>query len=303
MSQHLPPFASLKAFCAVGQFSGIRRAADNLGVSHAIVSRHLRSLEQNLGVILYDRSLSQLTLAGRGYHARIAAAITELDAASSAVRKKRQESLVIWCSPGLAHQWLPIHLAQYSSRYKTSVIDLRASDFPPDLANNEADGDVRYLSNFPQLSERGISYVELAKPNVVPVASPDCVAKQPRFRGPSDLLTVPLIHEGDDNQWQRWFACQGISVTETPRIAHYGHAHLALAAAKAGQGVALGSYQLCADDIAEGRLVVLSPSDTPFQPAVLGAYVFQALATMWEDSSIVRFRRWLLAEFESQSSN
>jgi LysR family transcriptional regulator, glycine cleavage system transcriptional activator len=303
MSHSLPPFAALKAFNAVGRLNGIRRAADSLGVSHAIVSRHLRMLEQNLGVALFDRSSGQLTTIGRSYHARIASAIAELDTATRATRSKRDEGLVVWCAPGLAHQWLTARLARYTIRQSPSLVDLRAVDALPDFANNEADGDIRYLSDVDAKAERGVRYVELARPNVVPVASPEIAREfSKQFRTASDLLSASLVHEGSDHQWLRWFACQNIDVTSLPRIAQYGHAHLALAAAKAGQGIALGNHYLFAEDIAEGRLVVLAPTNEPLRQAPLGAYVFRAQSNMWTDPLVARFRRWLVTQFKNDSA-
>ncbi len=136
MSRNLPPFAALRAFDAVGRLSGIRRAAEALGISHAIVSRHLRSLEQDLGLSLFDRDLGQLTAAGQAYYLRVSVAISELGAATAAARSKRKESLVVWCAPGLANQWLTAHLAQYIDQHRFSVLDLRASDTPPNFMNN-----------------------------------------------------------------------------------------------------------------------------------------------------------------------
>lgn len=299
MSRFLPPFAALKAFDALGKQSGIRKAAEALGISHAIVSRHLRSLEQDLGLTLYDRQLGQLTSAGAAYHLRISAAITELESATVAARSKRSDSLVVWCAPGLAHQWLTVRLARYSLQKRGSILDLRASDAAPDLSNNQADGDIRYLSDNNTVSDRRIQRVELARPNVVPVASPAWIERRNcPIKTPQDILSADLIHEGDDDQWRRWFACQGIVPDIIPRIAHYGHAQLALTAAKAGQGIALGNSYLCQEDIADGRLVIVEPSVTPLHHAPLGAYVFSALATMWEDAAVARFRRWLVAEFK-----
>ena len=302
MSHHLPPFAALRAFDAVGRHSGIRRAANALGISHAIVSRHLRSIEQDIGKSLFDRASGQLTSAGQAYHRQISAAITELEAATMAARSKRKEALVVWSAPGLAHQWLTAHLSRYASQSRTAVLDLRASDAPPNLIDNQADGDIRYLSDLGAAVGRRLRHVELARPDVVPVASPDWAGKYAsNLETPVDLLSLPLIHEGDDDQWRRWFACQGIDAPMPPRVAHYGHAHLALAAAKAGQGVALGNSYLCSQDISERRLVILATSQEPLKPAPLGAYVFTALSTMWSDPAIARFRKWLVAEFNQDA--
>jgi DNA-binding transcriptional LysR family regulator len=84
----LPPFAVLRAFDRVGRLGGIRKAAHSLQISHAIVSRHMAALETFLGVTLYNRRTGELTEAGRRYHARISAAISDMEAATSAVKER-----------------------------------------------------------------------------------------------------------------------------------------------------------------------------------------------------------------------
>lgn len=48
----LPPFAALRAFEMVGRVGGIRRAASLLAIDHTVVSRHVRALEEWVGVPL-----------------------------------------------------------------------------------------------------------------------------------------------------------------------------------------------------------------------------------------------------------
>ena len=69
---------------------------------------------------------------------------------------------------------------------------------------------------------------------------------------------------------------QSVAVPLDTLMGRYGHAHLALAAA---------------------RLVALRPLEGDFVPVALGAYVFRGHASRWDDPSIVRFRRWLAMEF------
>ena len=66
----LPPLAALRAFEAVGRLGGIRRAAKELTIDHAVVSRHIRSLEAWVGVQLLVRSSTGYTLTEPGelYH-------------------------------------------------------------------------------------------------------------------------------------------------------------------------------------------------------------------------------------------
>ncbi|HZV10484.1 MAG TPA: LysR family transcriptional regulator, partial [Novosphingobium sp.] len=184
-SDRLPPFAALRAFAAVGEVGGIRKAADALSISHAIVSRHISALEAELGMLLLDRRSGQLTEAGQAYHARISAAIGEMEEATRALRASRGGVLTIWCSPGLSLLWLARRLPDFAARAQGAlgrpVIDLRSTDSEPHFERNEADGDIRYLfDNDPATSLRGVRTDELARPPVFPVAAPELLARLPR---------------------------------------------------------------------------------------------------------------------------
>lgn len=301
----LPPFAALRAFEAVGRLGGIRRAADELGVTHAIVSRHLRALEQQLRTTLYDREGRRLTTAGKTYHRRLSKAMTELAAATEAVQAGRAGKLVISCAPGLALHWLTARLHRFNTDHRISMVDLRAEDAPPDLSDGEIDGDIRYLADATPLGKvRDVKMLQLARPSVFPVASPDLAERLGRRIGSAgDLAALPLIEEGGDTEWRLWFAAQGVSAPLDTRIARYGHAQLALAAARAGQGIALGNHYLIAEDLAAGRLIALRSLEHPFVPVALGAYVFRAHVNRWDDRPVARFRRWLTDEFNLDPSD
>ena len=299
MPNPLPPFAALRAFDAVGRTGGIRKAAEALGVSHAIVSRHIAALEETLGAALVARKTGTLTPAGSAYHARISAAIAEIAAATQAARPARGASLTIWCSPGFALHWLTRHLPDFASARQRPMIDLRSTDTEPDLDAGEADGDIRYhYDGAPSRAGRGTMVEELARPPVFPVAAPQMLARllaQP-VATLADLRGLPLIQEASDSEWLMWLRAQGDHSGQlSPRIARYGQSHLALAAARAGQGVALANHFLAAEDLAAGRLVRVIPARQPLKPVALGAYVFRCARARSRDPQIERFRGWLRA--------
>ncbi len=302
MPAHALSFAALRAFEAVGRLRGIRRAAESLGTSHAIVSRHLRSLEQQLGVTLFDRDGSRLTDTGAVFHQRISRALADINDAAKAVRPTGGARLRIVCAQGLALHWLTARLHRLTGpRSAPLMLDLQTSDTAPDFARDDADGEIRYLPN-QALSQPdpGVRRVTLATPLVFPVAAPELAGRlEEGLRSAQDLLHAPLIEERDEAEWTRWFALQGLDSPPVSRVARYAHAHLALAAARAGQGVALANPFLADEDLAAGRLVRLVPRDRPFANACLGAYVFRSGKARWSDPAVTHFRRWLTREFEA----
>ena len=77
MSRKLPPLNALRAFEAAGRHDSFTRAAQELGVNHSAISRHVRGLEHRLGVHLFKdlpRGVA-LTPEGQSYLKRITAAL------------------------------------------------------------------------------------------------------------------------------------------------------------------------------------------------------------------------------------
>ncbi|NYZ14363.1 LysR family transcriptional regulator [Azospirillum sp. RWY-5-1] len=82
----LPPFASLRAFEAVARHRSVRRAAEELGLDHTVVSRHLKTLQAFVDVPRLQTSRQGVTLPPGG----------------ADYQEKRSTSLTVWCMPGFA---------------------------------------------------------------------------------------------------------------------------------------------------------------------------------------------------------
>ncbi|HEV2605599.1 MAG TPA: LysR substrate-binding domain-containing protein [Microvirga sp.] len=77
----------LKSFVAVAEACGFRRAADHLGVEQSALSRRVRSLEDQLGVSLFERNRGgvRLTHAGKRFLDDVRLTLSHLDGAIRAV--------------------------------------------------------------------------------------------------------------------------------------------------------------------------------------------------------------------------
>jgi LysR family glycine cleavage system transcriptional activator len=291
----LPPYVALRAFDAYGRVGGVRRAAQALGVTHAVVSRHLHTLEEWFGLMLIDRENGGMTAAGREYHARVSYALDELGGATDALLRLQGSRLEIWCAPGFAYLWLTARLRTFSTLHPAVALDLRPTDASPAIEHHQADADIRFAAD---TAERPVSaqvrIAEIARPYVFPVASPKLAETfAERVREPADLLGLPLLHEESDVEWRLWFERQGVAQSLRPPAARLWQAHIALGAAREGQGIALTNYYLAAEDLAEGRLVPIGRANPAIRPVKLGAYTLAARAEVWERGNFAKFRQWL----------
>ncbi len=193
-----------------------------------------------------DGGRVNLTEVGARYHGRISAALAELALASSEIQDPEEEkSLLVWCVPGFAAQWVADRLASFEVVLPEFSVELRPTDARANLLAYEADVDIRfYLDDRPpDPGGRGIQYVELARPPIMIVASPAVAEKLGNDITVDDLLDAPLLHEEHDYQWRSWLSLNNIARPIPDRIPGplLWHAHLAIAAARNNRGLALAS--------------------------------------------------------------
>lgn len=123
----------LEVLCSVVELGGVSRAADHLWVAQSVVSGHLRSLQQRLGVrMLYrDGQKMKLTPAGEEVYrwARETLADTRelmrhLDDLSSA----RDGRLTLATSLAVGSYLIPPILAEFGRRWPSAVIAMSVSE-------------------------------------------------------------------------------------------------------------------------------------------------------------------------------
>jgi DNA-binding transcriptional LysR family regulator len=295
----LPPFAALKAFEAVGRLGGIRKAAKTLCLHHAVVSRHMVSLEEWLGVPILQRQgrAGELTDEGARFHERISMALIEIaEATREIMRHGDRERLHVWTNGGLAAKWLRRQFTAFIDTHSGMDVELRPSDTRPDLARHEADVDIRYIGDdySPVAGGKGIRCLELVRPPIFPVASPK-IAMDLNGCQAKDLLTKTTLHEEHDRQWLAWFRANDVETPEQLPGPRLWHAHLAIEAAVEGRGIALASRFLVSEELADRRLIQIEPCDAANREAILGGYVFMAREDRWNATATIRFRDWIEA--------
>src|SRR3712207_3751611 len=107
--RRLPFLNGVKAFEAAARHGSFARAADELHVTPAAVSRMVRLLEERLRLALFERSANRLALtpAGRVYQAgltRIFDSLALLTDEVAALGSRRV--LTVWVGPTFAIRWL-----------------------------------------------------------------------------------------------------------------------------------------------------------------------------------------------------
>lgn len=283
----LPPLVMLRAFEAVARMGSMRKAADDIGVSHTVVSRHVRNLEHWMGqklVAATPRGVA-LTPQGETLFVAVSRAFRIIANTTAELRPAAARSaLRIWCMPGLATRWLTPRLSEIEAAMGAVDISLRAIDRLPDFAAREAD----LMIGFGSFDDLPPGAEQLVLPRMFPVASPAWIARHGAPKTLAELAEAPLIHEESRQQWTDWFDAMGVKLRTELRGPRLWDANLGFDAALAGQGVALVTRLTAGAEIDSGRLVEILASTVR-----LGGYYTLVAPQRAADPVLARFESWL----------
>src|SRR5262245_27397976 len=107
-TQRFPSLLALRAFEAAARRLSFTEAANELHVSQAAVSRHVRGLEKDVGRELFRRlhRAVELTAAGKQLAAELTAGFLRIQQAVESVRGLQTRRLRVSSEPAFAARWL-----------------------------------------------------------------------------------------------------------------------------------------------------------------------------------------------------
>jgi LysR family glycine cleavage system transcriptional activator len=288
-STRLPSLASIRAFEAAARLGNFARAAQELDTTAASVSYHVRRLETQIGVPLFQRHPQhvELTAAGRLVSREATQAFALLRASFVAAADLEASRLSLTTLPTLGTSWLTPRLGRFRARHPEIVFELDLSPDPQDLATGRFDAAIRNGHG----DWSGLQAVELFPSVFMPLCAPALLAAAD-IGDPRALPEVPLL--GRPDWWALWYRALGFD--EAPAPERFGTTlsaeYLDIAAAIAGHGIAIGSPILFRHEIEAGRLV---PAHT--QAASDGRRFWLVYPTVRQNTrKIARFQEWLCEE-------
>ena len=254
----LPPLDLLAAFEAAARHLSFTRAGAERFVTQSAISRQIRALEDELGVALFKRRHRALSLTehGAALQQTCAAVLGQLRTTVAAIRAPaRREVLSLTTTPGFAALWLIPRLPAFTRAHPGIDVRLDASFEQRDLRADGFDLAIRYgrvgaSEGQPMFSEA-----------MQPVCSPKLLRGGPPLKKPADLRFHTLLQvssmsgAGMPLEWAPWLQAAGLSDLEPAATLSFSGYSEAIAAALAGQGVAIGRRPLVDALLRERQLV------------------------------------------------
>jgi len=276
LKRELPPLNALVTFEAAARLRSFTRAAGELNVTQAAVSRQIQRLERQLGTRLFHRGRHRLTLTGAGR--RLQESVSDgLARIASGVRRVRMATaeppVTLSATIAFATYWLMPRIHTFSEHHPDVDVRLLAGDRELDPTSDDVDIAVCYgHADTPPGQRRAL----LGTERVVPVCSPAYREAHPELAGgdPETIGGQSLLHL-DPEHWNRlhgvvidwpvWFDHHGVPLGEGLHGIRLNNYAMLIEAVLAGDGVALGWRPVIDDLLADGRLVAVTDRemDTP----------------------------------------
>jgi DNA-binding transcriptional LysR family regulator len=242
------PVAALRAFEAAARHGQMSSAAQELGVSHGAVSRHVSHLEAFVGAALFEgaRNRPKLTAEGRVFGFALTAAFDQIEDALRIIGRGDGGILDVACLSTFAMRWLIPRLHDFTARHPRYDVRLATDDRHQ---HGRVDAQILVLppgAGLPDNCSR-LFHEKLAL-IVAPALAADDRA---------DLLAHPRLETRTrPDVWREWMRLTGkAGLDDRGGTRVFDHYHMTIEAALNSLGIAIAPWHLVAEDVACGRLI------------------------------------------------
>jgi len=254
---------SMRVFTKVVELGSFARAAQQLEMSNAVVTRYVADLESHLGTRLLNRTTRSLSLtdAGETYLQRCQQILEDVEEAESVVTARSQSlsgTLRIVTPVMFGLYLLPETLARFQAQYPDVVFDILLSDRNLDIVEEGRDVAV-------MLSDLGLGSHLVARPlisaEVILCASPGYLRGRAPLRHAHDLAThrcIAMRAPTSEHEWTLLGPEGEVTVAIHPTLLCSNSA-LAYQAALSDMGIVMMSSYLATHHIESGQLVHVLP--------------------------------------------
>jgi DNA-binding transcriptional LysR family regulator len=263
-------FEAMQAFSRVAELGSFTRAAEELGLSRAMVSTHVRRLEKRFGLRLLNRTTRKvaLTPAGTDYLGHCRRIFAELAAAEETLRRGKEQPtgrLRVDVPGSFGRHILLPALPDFLARYPGIELDLRFNERVVDLAREGVDLAVRAGT----VTDPDIVARRISGSRWITCASPLYLARDGRPQSIDDLADHVLIGSipADATHPRPWQFAEDARPTRELRFRMaVNEAEAVMLAAARGVGITQTMDLLAARELVDGNLVMILAEATRLGP-------------------------------------
>ena len=270
-SARFPPLNAMRAFLAAARHLSFSRAGAELNVTHGAISRQVRSLEEFLGVSLFERQVRKVALTAEGQQLYVETnpAMEQIGAAAQSLMVRAPSRVVrINARPSFMVRWMLPRLPDFVARHPGIEPQLFTTLLPPDKAPEAFDIAIRRsVEGWPP----AVQAQPFLEDELLVVAAPSLLKTRPVTDAKGLARHTLLVCKTRKNDWDDWKAQAGLPRLRPAGRLELDHSHIMLQAAVDGLGFAVTARSLLGTDVMQGRLVCPLPAlRLPLQPLYYG---------------------------------
>ncbi len=288
----LPSTQSLFVFEAAARNLNFKLAAAELNVTQPSISHSIKALERQCKVDLFvrDNRGVSLTEPGRLLYDSVRSSFQRMEQSLKTISSEETQYITVAASTSMAAHWLVPNLPlfqQHNPGIKIKVVTTDR-DIEPD---SQVDMTI-WLR--PRNFERNNSWY-ISDEVVFPVCSPLYSGRAEAIETVADLLNHQLLHSFDPHRprmgWNEWFSRIGLDSAQVAPDLVFNDYQLAVQAALAGEGIALG-WSLTLQPLLR-RNVLVKPLDQQIRTG--NAFFVVANERSSKLDQIIPLVEWILA--------
>ncbi|MCG9682216.1 LysR substrate-binding domain-containing protein [Vibrio sp. Isolate23] len=267
----IPPLNALKAFESAARLQSLTKAADELNVTRAAVSQHVKQLESYLEATLFERrgSKLQLTEDAQYYLPLLTQMFESLSVGTEQLfQRKKRYRLNLSIAQSFCFQWLIPRLEDFRRDHPN--IELKISTSSNAYPNGSKVADIEIINGPKPMGEGDV--IALTKENWVLVAAPRLVVSNSIQTLDELANSEKIATTGYQENWQYWFDYHHFTGRIVEPAIQFDHSLLSIEAAVSGLGILLVKELLVEEHLIQGSLVRISDKIVPSRD---GHYLLQ----------------------------
>ena len=287
----------LRTFCVAARYESFRAAAEELFITASAVSHQIKSLEEELGLQLFDRASRELRLteAGQSLYDDVSPLIEQLNVAIARYKKGAVLSSVrLSLQPFFGSEYFIPRLSEFTDAHPEIDIQVSSSDESAEKLPADADLSIRlFRSPPPDMASNLLFPLRL-----VPAGSP-AFKETLQVQKKKVVSEFPLIvHDTHRKAWKQWAKAAGIELPENSKKTRLDSMIAVVRAAERGIGAALVPVPISDLWFKQGSIVRLFKQELVADVS----YYLVCRKDRTDDPGVKSLRGWILQNFSEKKA-
>ena len=286
----------LRTFCVAARYESFRTAGDELFITASAVSHQIKSLEEELGELLFDRNSRELRLTetGQSLYDDVSPLIEQLDAVVAKYKAGAVSSSIrISVQPFFASEFFVPRLSEFAAEHPQIDIQVGTSDESAEKHPSDSDLSIRLFRTPPA----NMPSQRLFPLRMRPAGSP-AFKKSLVVRNKKIVSDFPLIaHETNPKAWLQWSEASGIQLPKETKVTRLDSMIAVVRAAERGIGAALVPVPIGDLWFKQGSIVPLFKDEYVAETS----YYLVWTEDRAKDDSVILLKNWILDNFAERT--